>query len=1053
MLANKDLTVSPAAQAQIAAEYGKLPLTFEPNQGQSDKPVKFLSRGEGYTLFLTRDEAVLSLRRAPERQLDRESAAHLKPIDFKPTNQNAAVLRMKLVNANTSVSISGVGEQEGKSNYFIGNDPKQWHTDVANYSQVRYRGAYPGIDLVYYGNQQQLEYDFVVAPGADPRAIQLDIAAEPAISGKRTSAPLKIADNGDLLVPTESGEVRFHKPVVYQPESSADVHSIGGDPVAVTAKNTIDGNWVLISGNQVGFEVASYDSSKPLVIDPVLAYSTYVGGSGTDGAFGVAIDQYGNAYVAGFTSSTNFPTKDPYQSQNAGGIDNFVLKMNRTGTALVYSTYLGGSGTEYPFGVAVDTKGEAYVVGNTGSLNFPVTASTAFQSTCISCATQPAVFLTKLSMAGNSLLYSTFLGGSGDNRAFGITLDSSEDAYIVGWTTSTDFPVSANAYQSTNNASVNTVFVSELNPNASGAASLVYSTYLGGNNDDVGFGIALDSSNNIIVTGYSYSLNFPVTSSAFQTATTVNGAAFVSKLNPNATTVPAQLVYSTYLGGTTGTSAGNSVAVDSADNAYITGYTCATDFPVTAGAIQSTYLGQCNSSGGNAFVTKMNSTFSAPVYSTYLGGTINDVGFSIGLDSSDNAYIVGRTESSNFPVTPGAFQPTLAGGYDCFYTIVAASGTQLLYSTYIGGTAVDVAFVLAVDKSGNSYVIGRTYSTNFPVTPGVFQSTLKGTTNAIVFKFSPGNQAWPMSLNFGAASVGVTSAPLTTTLTNSGTSSLSLSSELIDGTDAADFNITANTCGTSLAAGASCTVTLTFTPSATGTESAVLAFTNASSNSPQSVELTGVGSTSNAAISPASLAYATQLISTGSTAQQATLTNTGSVAITISKIATTGPYSQTNNCGTSLAANASCTISVVFTPTKAGTQTGTLTVTDNAPNSPQTVTLSGVGTVMSFSPTSLSFGTQTLKTSSASQTVTLTNVGTASVNTTKISVTGSRVTSFIIQSSSTCPLAGGAIGAGASCTIVVVFDPQLKGALNANITAIDAGGGSPQTVPMSGTGD
>jgi hypothetical protein len=1037
--------VSPAVHARIAETYGKLPLTFEPNQGQSDKPVKFLSRGEGYTLFLTGDEAVLSLRRAPASLLDRESAAHLKPLDFKPTNQNAAVLRMKLVNANASATISGNGEQEGKSNYFIGNDPKQWHTDVANYSQVRYRDAYPGIDLVYYGNQQQLEYDFVVAPGADPHAIQLDVAAESALSGKRTSAALHIADNGDLLVPTEGGEVRFHKPVVYQPETAADVHSVGGNPIAVTAKNTIDGNWVLKSGNQVGFEVASYDASKPLVIDPALAYSTYVGGTGTDGAFGVAIDQYGNAYVTGFTSSTNFPTKAPYQAQNAGGIDTFALKLNRTGTALVYSTYLGGSSTEYPFGIAVDSKGEAYEIGNTGSANFPTTPG-AFQTTCLSCATYPSVFVTKLSMAGNSLVYSTFLGGTGDSRAFGVTLDSADDAYVVGWTTSTDFPVTSGAFQITNNASVNTVFVTELNPTGT---ALIYSTYLGGSNDDVGFGIALDSSNNTIVTGYSYSLDFPVTSGAFQTTTTSNGAAFVSKLNVGGTA----LIYSTYLGGTTGTSAGNSIKVNSAGDAYVTGYTCATDFPVTAGVVQSTFGGDCTPAGGDAFVTELNPTGSALVFSTYLGGAGDDVGFSIGLDSSDNVYITGRSSSTNYPVTPGAFQSTMAGGYDCIYSILNNTGTQLLYSTYLGGTAVDVAFVMAVDKSGNSYMIGRTYSTNFPVTPGVFQSTLKGTTNAVVYKFAPGNQAWPMALNFGTEAVGVTSAPLTTTLTNSGTASLSITSEAIMGADAGDYLITANTCGTSLAAGASCTVTMTFTASTTGTRSAVLAFTDASANSPQNVALTGVGSTSNATISPASLAYSAQLINTASTAQQATLTNTGSVSITISKIATTGPYSQTNNCGTTLAANASCTISVTFTPTKSGTQTGTLSVTDNAPNSPQTVALSGVGTVISFSPTSLSFGTQTVKTSSPPQTITMTNMGTTSVTTTKISVTGSRVTSFVIQSSSTCPLASGSLGAGASCTIVVVFDPQIKGALNANVTALDTGGGSPQNIPMSGTGD
>jgi len=1041
--------IPPATRTHVAETYGKLPLTFESNQGQSDKQVKFLSRGEGYTLFLTGDEAVLSLRRAPVRTMDREALVALKPADFQATNQNAAVLRMKLIGGNPAAKISGADQQEGKSNYFIGNDPSQWHTDVSTFGQVRYQDAYPGVDLVYYGNRQQLEYDFVVAPGADPHAIALDVAAESAISGKRTTAPLRIAKNGDLLVPTASGDVSFHKPVVYQPVDATDRRAIGGDPDAVQKGKSVDGRWVLKGGNQVGFEIASYDASRPLVIDPALSYSTYIGGTGTDGAFGVAIDQYGNAYVTGFTSSTNFPTKNPYQKANAGGIDTFALKLNRTGTALVYSTYLGGSSTEYPFGMAVDSLGEAYEVGNTGSANFPVTAG-AFQTTCVSCALYPAVFLTKFSAAGNSLLYSTFIGGSGDNRAFGITLDSAKNAYIVGWTTSTDFPVSTNAFQTSYVAgAVSNAFVTEINPAGKGLADLVYSTYLGGSVQDVGFGIALDSSNNTIVTGYSYSLDFPVTTGAFQTTTTVNGSAWVTKLNVGGTA----LLYSTYLGGTTGTSAGNSVKVDSAGDAYVTGYTCATDFPVTAGVVQPTFGGDCTPAGGDAFVTELNPTGSAPVFSTYLGGAGDDVGFSIGLDQSNNVYITGRSSSTNYPVTTGAFQPANAGSYDAIYTVLNSTGTSLLYSTYLGGTAVDVAFVMAVDKVGNAYIIGRTYSTNFPVTPGVLQSTLKGSTNAIVFKFTPGVQAWPLALNFGAESVGVTSAPMTTTLTNSGTTTLNISTVSLVGTDAGDYLVTANTCASTLAVGASCSITMTFTPSTTGTRSAVLSIADDAANTPQSVSLTGVGSTSNATLTPSSLAYATQLVGTNSASQAATLSNTGTVAITITSITTTGPYSQTNNCGSSLGAGASCTINVVFTPTKGGTQTGTLSVVDNAPNSPQMSALTGVGTVISFSPTTLNFGTQKVKTSTAPQTITMSNVSSTSVTISKISITGSRVTSFAIQSNSTCPLASGTLGANSSCTINVVFTPQLKGALNANVTAIDTGGGSPQSVTMSGTGD
>jgi hypothetical protein len=1036
---------SPAAHARIAQAYDKLPLTFEANRGQSDKQVKFLSRGEGYTLFLTGDEAVLSLRRAPAERTDRNRLASLQSTAFRPGNESSAVLRMKLLHANTSAQVAGLDEQEGKSNYFIGDDPSQWQTNVSNFSQVRYQDAYPGVDLVYYGNQRQLEYDFVVAPGADPKNIALDIAAESASAGKHISAPLRIAENGDLLVPTDSGEVRFHKPVVYQTDSSTDSHQVGGKPPAVLAENSVDGRWILKGGTQVGFEIGAYDSSHPLVIDPALAYSTYIGGTGTDGAFGVAIDSVGDAYVTGFTTSTNFPTKNPFQKALAGGIDTFVTKFNRTGTALVYSTYIGGSSTEYPFGIVVDSSGSAYELGNTGSANFPTTSG-AYQRTCASCSNYPDIFLTKLSPTGSTLSYSTFIGGSGDDRAFGITLDSANNAYMVGWTTSTDFPVTSGAFQTKYAGGISDAFVTEVKADGS---ALLYSTYLGGSGQDVGFGIALDASNNAVATGYTYSTDFPVTAGAFQTTTTVNGAAWVTKLNTTGT----EEIFSTFLGGTNGTSAGNSIKVDTPGNIYVTGYTCASDFPVTAGVVQQTFGGDCTNAGGDAFVTKLNPEGVKAVYSTYLGGAGDDVGFSIGLDSMNDVYITGRSSSSNYPVTPGAFQPVNAGSYDTIFTILNPQGTGLLYSTYLGGTGVDVAFVMAVDKLGNSYIIGRSYSTNFPVTPGVIQSTLKGSTNAVVFKFTPGDQAWPMLLNFGTEAIGVTGAPLNSTLTNSGTTALSISNVGVVGTGAAAYTVTNNTCGASLAAGASCTVTSTFTPPSAGTFAAILAFTDGAQNSPQNVSLTGIGSSSSVSLTPASLAYGTQLIGTSSPSQPATLTNTGTTVINISGIAITGPFSQTNTCSSTLAVAASCAVNIVYTATKAGTETGVLTVNDSASNTPQTVALTGVGTVMSYSPSSLNFGNQTKGTSSLPQTITVTNIGSLPITLNSIRITGSRVTSFSIATTSTCPLTTGTLGAGASCTVNVIFNPQLKGALNADITVTDTGGGSPQNVPVAGTGE
>jgi len=551
-----------------------------------------------------------------------------------------------------------------------------------------------------------------------------------------------------------------------------------------------------------------------------------------------------------------------------------------------------------------------------------------------------------------------------------------------------------------------------------------------------------------VVTGYTYSLDFPVTAGAFQTTTTTNGSAFITKLNVGGTAE----VFSTYLGGTNGTTASNSIKVDPPGNIYVTGYTCATDFPITPGAFQTTYGGDCTNAGGDAFVTKLNPQATKPVYSTYLGGSGDDVAFSLGLDSMNDVYLTGRTSSTDYPVTAGAFQTTNAGGYDTIYSVLNPIGTGLIYSTYLGGSAVDVAFVLAADKVGNAYIIGRSYSTNFPVTPGAFQPMLKGSTNAIVFRFSPGDQAWPALLNFGAEAIGQTSAPFTTTLSNSGTTTLNISGVTVTGTAAADFTTTGNTCGITLAEGASCAVTFTFTPSATGTRTATLAITDSATNSPQNVTLTGIGSSSSVSLTPSSLLFAPQVVGTTSTSQTATLTNTSTAIVNISSIATTGSFGQTNTCSSTLGTGASCTISVTFTPSKSGSQTGLLTVTDDATNSPQTVTLTGNGTVVSFSPTSLNFGSQTVGTSSQPQTVTVSNVGRTPVTLESIRITGSHVTSYSIASTSTCPLTGGTLNGGLSCTINVIFTPQLKGSLNANITVTDTGGVSPQVVPLAGTG-
>ena len=703
----------------IEAAYGKLPLSFEVNQGQSDPDVKFLSRGRGYTLFLTATEAVLSLSSPQSEQRAQrttpQSAVHNAQSEIR--NPQSVVLRMKLASANPSPQVSGLKELPGKSNYFLGNDPAKWSTNVPTYAKVQYKDVYPGVDLVYYGNRRQLEYDLIVAPGTDPAVIQLAFEGED---------NLEIDAQGDLVLHTAGEQVRLHKPLVYQQVD-------GG-------RREISGAYVLNGGRQVGFQVAAYDADKPLIIDPVLSYSTYLGGIDFDPGNAIAVDASGNAYVTGNTSSFDFPTASPFQPAFGGGnSDAFVTKLNAAGNALVYSTFLGGSGVDQGQDIAVDASGNAYVTGDTTSTDFP-TASPI----------QPAfaggnsdAFVTKLNAAGNALVYSTYLGGSGEDLGRGIALDTARNAYVRGSTGSTDFPT-ASPIQPTNGGFFD-VFVTKLN--AAGSA-LVYSTYLGGSNGELGLrgGIAVDGSGNAYVTGNTASTDFP-TASPIQPARSGGSDAFVTKLNA----AGSALVYSTYLGGSIGED-GFAIAVDASGNAYVTGSTSSTDFP-TAGPIQPTLSGSSISFEApvDAFVTKLNAAGNALVYSTYLGGSGEDLGRGIALDTARNAYVRGSTGSTDFP-TASPIQPTNGGFFDVFVTKLNAAGSALVYSTYLGGSNGELGLRggIAVDGSGNAYVTGNTASTDFP-TASPIQPARSGGSDAFVTKLNAAGSALVYSTYLGGS--------------------------------------------------------------------------------------------------------------------------------------------------------------------------------------------------------------------------------------------------------------------------------------------------------------
>jgi hypothetical protein len=689
--------VGTSAQTpQLAADYGQIPMSFEPNVGQAAAQVNYLSRGNGYTLSLTPTQAVLDLTQSTF------------DANGKAAPAGSAALAMKLEGANPAAVPTALDLQASYSNYLIGSDPSQWHTNVSNYGRVQYANVYSGIDLVYYGNQRQLEYDFTVGAGADPTLIDLSFAGADSV---------KVDGQGNLVLATAAGNVTEQAPVAYQQTAAA-------------GRQTVAARYEIRSDGSVGLVVGAHDTSQPLVIDPKLSYSTYLGGSGSDFGYGIAADHLGSAYVTGLTESANFPTSNPLQPTSHGEEDAFVAKFSATGS-LDYSTYLGGGG-DAGYGIAVDASGNVYVTGGTSSKNFPTTGP--FQSTLL--GTENA-FVAKLNATGNALIYSTYLGGSGQDIGYGIAVDASGDAYVTGSTTSADFPLE-NAIQpqigpDPKNRADENAFLAKLDP---AGATLVYSTYLGGSYQDYAHGIAVDGSGNAYVTGTATSLDFPTVQAlqphaggGLPPGALVPTDAFVSKINA----AGSALVYSTYLGGN-GFDGGNGIAVDSSGDAYVTGLTDSSNFP-TSNALQPTYaggpaVGIFGRLPYDAFVAELNAAGSALIYSTYLGGTGDDVGDAVALDEMGDAYVTGSTDSTDFP-TSNPLQPAVVGG--TFVAQLNAAGSALVYSTYLGGS--DSGNGIAVDGSGNVFVTGQSTVAGLP-TVNPFQPANAGGNDAFVAKIA-----------------------------------------------------------------------------------------------------------------------------------------------------------------------------------------------------------------------------------------------------------------------------------------------------------------------------
>jgi hypothetical protein len=699
---------------QVIKAFGKLPMRFEMNQGQTHDAVRFLSRGKGFTLFLTENEAVLTFRGASSGKQAYSDKHRGNPVASglviatveKP--EPATVLRMQLIGAQADPEIQGLDELATKSNYFIGNNPERWQTGAPSYAKVKYADVYPGIDLVYYGWGAQLEYDFVVAPGAELSAITL---------GFKGANELNVDENGDLVIDADGGEVTLRAPVIYQELD-------GG-------KQYISGRYALANADQVQFDIDPYDESRQLVIDPVLMYATFLGGIGRDEGEDIGLDAAGNIYILGITNSPDFPTVNPIQASpnntNPGETDLFVSKLNPTGSTLLYSTYLGGSEREIARGLAVDAAGNAYFTGFTYSDDYPTV--NAFQGSRLSSTT---AFVTKLSPDGSTLAYSTFLGGTGGKFAGGIAVDAGGHTYVTGVTHSKDFPL-VNPFQGTQDTTFSTLdaYVSKFLPDGSG---LVYSTYLGGSDFEWDQTIAVDQAGQAYVMGRTKSDDFP-TANALQSSNNGNNDLFITKFNASGSGV----VYSTYLGGSEVEHSGEigfdfSIAADQDGNAYITGKTSSADFPLV-----NAYQEDLISFFGEPFVSKISADGSKLIYSTYLAGSKEEESRGIAADAEGNTYITGFTESTDFPVVD-PLQGSLNGiERDLFITKLSPDGSNVLFSTYYGGIGRDEANGIFVDNLGTAYITGYTLSPDFP-TLDPLQGYLAGGDDAFIIKVSTGGQ-------------------------------------------------------------------------------------------------------------------------------------------------------------------------------------------------------------------------------------------------------------------------------------------------------------------------
>lgn len=905
-----------------AETYGRLPLTFESNQGQAPSQAKFLVRGRGYTTYLTTGGMVLSLR-------SKQSATGTPKGANSGPGAASNRLEIRLQGASSNPAAVGEAIQPGIVNYFIGRDPSNWRTGIPTYARVRYTNVYPGIDLVYHGNHQQLEYDFELKPGSTPDQIGLEI---------RGAKHVALDASGNLMLTVTGGTLQVQCPVVYQ--------------ISKGQRVSIKGTYVMKDRTHVGFSVSQYDRNQALVIDPVLVYSTYLGGSGLDVAGGMAVDASGNLYVTGYTDSADFAgTADPLPG-NANHA--FVSKIDPSGSSVIYTDYIGGNGQDYGVGLVLDSSNEAYITGSTTSSDFPTVS--AYQPQ------QPGPysgFLTHISQDGSSLLYSTYLGGSTFDQPTSIAINTSGQVYVAGYTMSRNYPV-VNAYQSSvsPNGGGNYGgygFVTKFNQSGS---SLAYSTYLAGNSNviqscgssscwpqpySVVSAISLDANDNAYLTGTTNTYNFPTTSGVYASTNSTSGNAYVgyvTKLTSN-----GEMGYSTYFYESSGNPiAIASIAVDGSGSAYITG-TADSDgtFPATTTSLcdPGVYGFDCS----YAFVTKFDPAGSTLLYSTFLGPYNYASPQSILLDSKTDAYVLASTSDPDFQ-TLNSLQG-YNNGLDVLLVEINPDATAQLFSTYLGGSGDESPSGMALDADENVYIAGTTSSADLTVSQGAFQNQFGGNTDAFLAKIFTGTAPLitvsPTSLQFASTAVGSSSQALSVQVQNLSPVALSISSISVTG----DFTQT-NTCGSTVAANGSCTLAVKFAPTATGTRTGSLVLNDNAAGGSQTVTLQGSGTGASVSLSSSALVFSVLSLGSTSAAQSVTLTNQGNSSLSISSVQISGDFSQINSCGSSLGAGSQCVFQILFSPKATGVRTGSLVINDNASGSPQSVLLSGTGSDFSL---------------------------------------------------------------------------------------------------------